>query len=189
MKKELRSRIIKERQKISREDVLKKSLEIKNKLFNIPEFINAKRVMFFVSYKNEVDTIDMIDEAMKLGKEIIVPIVVPGEKDLLLSKLNSMNELEESSYGILEPPKKYIRPVSAEEIDFVVAPGVAFDENGFRMGYGGGYYDRLLSKISKSCKVAAIAFEMQIVPEVPTEPHDMRIGMIITEDRIISPNI
>lgn len=187
MKKLMRDSIIKKRSELKREEVIEKSNAIKTRLFQLSEFIDSKVILFYVSFRNEVDTIDMISECLNSGKRVIVPVVVPGNKNLLLSELRSIDELSPGNYGILEPDKSFIRPVSEEVIEIVIVPGVAFDKNRYRLGYGGGYYDRLIKKLPENCMTAGLAFETQIVEEVPKEEYDMMVDMIITEERIIIP--
>jgi 5-formyltetrahydrofolate cyclo-ligase len=126
----------------------------------------------------------MIKEALKLGKMIAVPIV-EKEKTLSLSELKDFeNELEVGKFGILEPKLEYRRRVNLEEVELVIVPGIAFDKNGNRIGYGGGYYDYLLKKM-KDVSFIGLAYELQIVTQIPIEEKDISVHKIITEDRII----
>jgi len=186
MKKEVRKEVLSKRSSLKKEEVIQKSLSIKSKLSSLPEYINSQVRMFYISFRNEVETQDMIQESLDNGKRVIIPVVVKGDKNLLLSELKSFDELYTSTYGILEPKEEFLRPVNAQDIDIVIVPGVAFDENGYRIGYGGGYYDRLIKRLPHSCKTIAIAFEVQVIDSVPHESHDMKVDMIITEDRIIN---
>lgn len=186
VKASMRKEVTQKRDSLSRKDIFEKSRSIKSKLFKLPEFIKSDTVSFFVNFKSEVETVNMIEESIKMGKRVIVPVVVSGQKDLLLSELKSLDELYPSKFGILEPESMFIRPVDEREIEVLITPGVAFDEEGFRIGYGGGYYDRLIKKLPDRCKTIALAFEIQMVDRVPREEHDMKVHMIITEDRIIT---
>ena len=93
------------------------------------------------------------------------------------------DDLKISSYGILEPKKDKIKNISSDKIDLIIVPGVAFDLKGNRMGHGKGYYDRFLNLV-KSTSIG-LAFEFQIIENIPVESHDKPIDMIITEKRII----
>ena len=108
-------------------------------------------------------------------------------KKMTLHVVESMDELILSNYGILEPAASATM-VPYESIDLILSPVVAFDKNGFRLGYGGGFYDRLLSQKRKEVPVIALAFDLQIVKAVPTEPHDISVDMIVTESTIIRPS-
>ena len=148
-KEKLRKQIKEKRIKQSIEENRKKSKEIKEKLFNLKEYKNAKTVLFYVSYNGEVFTHDIVKEALK-DKKVIVPISNKEDCLLNLSKLEKWDDLEISSYGILEPKKECIKEISIDEIDLIIVPGVAFDIKGNRMGHGKGYYDRLLSKVNNN---------------------------------------
>ena len=182
MKEELRKEIKEKRRNISKEEQRKKSKEIKEKLFGLREYKNAKTVLFYVSYDGEVFTHDMIKEALN-EKKVVVPISNKDDHSLILSELISFGDLEESSYGILEPKKEKIKEISIDEIDLIIVPGVAFDPKGNRLGHGKGYYDKLLNK-TKTTSVG-LCFEFQLVEKIPTESNDKPVDIIITEKRII----
>jgi 5-formyltetrahydrofolate cyclo-ligase len=127
----------------------------------------------------------MIKHALSLDKQVIVPITDMKNKRLLLSQIKDLDEdLAPGTCGILEPKPGKIRPVAYSDIDVVVAPGLAFSEQGWRIGYGGGFYDRLLRESQK--KAYALSFEMQMLPEIPyVAGQDVPVNYIITEKRVI----
>ena len=100
------------------------------------------------------------------------------------SQLLSFDELEPGYYGILTPKKEFIRYIDPKEIDLIIVPGAAFDRQGYRVGFGGGYYDRFLTDLN--CMKISIAFGLQIVDKVPREGHDLPVDMIITEKETIN---
>lgn len=182
MKNILRKKLITTRKKIPWTDVLEKSKKIEEQLFSLRELKTASTILFYVSYDNEVYTHDMIKRGLHSGKNIVVPRSDTRNKTLILSKLERWEDLEEGCYGILEP-KKIIK-ISPSEIDLVIVPGVGFDYNGNRLGHGKGYYDRFLQKTT--AKTIGLAFECQIVENIPTDKNDIAVDMIITEKRIIN---
>jgi len=182
MKEKLRKQIKEKRGRQSKEENRKKSKEIKERLFNLKEYRIARTVLFYVSYDGEVFTHDIIKEALD-DKRVVVPISDKEDCSLNLSILENWNDLEEGSYGILEPRKDCIKEISIDEIDLIIVPGVAFDLNGNRLGHGKGYYDRLLEKTNAIS--IGLAFEFQIVKNIPTEINDKPVDLIITENRII----
>ena len=182
MKENLRKEIKEKRRKQSKKEQRKKSKEIKEKLFSLKEYKDAKTVLFYVSYDSEVFTHDMIKDALK-EKKVVVPISNKKDRSLILSELKSWNYLEIGSYGILEAKKEKIKIVSIDEIDLIIVPGVAFDIKGNRLGHGKGYYDRLLA-ISNVIAIG-LAYEIQIVNKVPIKKNDKPVDMIITEKRIV----
>lgn len=135
--------------------------------------------MAYADYNHEVITRYIIEQAWKDGKEVAVPKVFG--KDMVFYRLTDFSQLESSYFGIPEP-KEDGEKVSWEEA-MMVMPGVAFDVNCNRVGYGGGFYDRFLEKHPEVCRVA-VGFSFQILPEVPTEPTDIRPQVIVTEANI-----
>jgi len=185
MKEKLRKKIMDTRKSLPDSDVLEKSKQIKKRLYKMKEFQQASMILFYVSYNNEVYTHDMIKESLSSGKNVVVPITNKEKHCLVLSKLNNWEDLECSTYSILEPKKNCIREVSLDKIDLILVPGVVFDESGNRIGHGTGYYDKLL-KNSKNASHIGLAFEVQIVDSIPVEEHDVKVDKIVTEDRIVT---
>ncbi len=154
----------------------------------LPEYATARTVLYYVDARSEVRTRFDLPDALASGKKVVVPWCNPaGELELFY--LEGMEELEIGMYRILEPlphlrqkPEKQV-PVAA--LDLVMVPGVAFDERGGRMGHGKGYYDKLLQNARPDCPLVALAFECQIVPEVPMGQYDIYMDKVITESRTI----
>lgn len=178
MKKALRQKILDKRNALTEEEIRKKSVEVKRRLYTLAEFEDADKVCVYVSVNSEAHTHDIIKENLK-GKQVIVPKVSGDE--LLLCELRSFDELQEGNFCILEPGEE--RRVFPHDIDCVVVPGVAFDREGFRIGYGRGYYDRVLSEVT--CPKIGLAFDLQIIDEVPFEEHDIPVDIIVTETKVI----
>lgn len=185
-KRTLRSEILNKRKALSKEEVINKSSDISSLLFSTEQYKNSKYIMCYIDFRNEVRTEEIIKSALNEGKNIIIPISVVETKQLILSQLMDYDkELEAGTYGILEPKKEFIREVYPELIDLVLMPGVAFDRRGYRIGYGGGYYDRFLTKIDDPVPKIALAFELQMVPHVREGRYDLPVDYIITEKEII----
>ena len=182
MKEELRKELMKIRNNLSESELLEKSKQIKKRLYEMKEFQQASAILFYVSYDNEVYTHEMIKECIS-EKNIVVPVTDKQKRQLLLSKLRNWNDLTIGSYDILEPKKEKLKKISIDDVDLVIVPGIGFDEKGSRLGHGKGYYDNLLNH-SKALKIA-LAFEFQIVENIPTEKHDIPVDKIVTEKRII----
>jgi len=183
---EQRQEMLTLRNQLTQEEIIDKSDKIKSKLFDSAQFKAAKSIMFFVSFKNEVRTKAMIKGALDLGKRVIVPITNLKENKLELSELKDYDqELTKGTYGILEPKQEYRRPVNFSNADLVICPGLAFDKTGNRLGYGGGYYDRLLAQ-NLTINRVAICFDFQIVDQVLVSEYDIKMNKIISERREIS---
>lgn len=187
MKQEIRKIILAKRDLLTAQEITQKSLEIKKRLFNLLEFKEAKWISFYLSFRNEVKTYEMVKEALMLDKQVVVP-VVEEKRILSLSELRDFdNELERGKFGILEPKVECKRKVNLEKVELVIVPGVVFDAKGNRIGYGGGYYDNLLPKMKEGLFIG-LAYELQIVPQIPTKEGDIPVHKIITENRIITCN-
>jgi 5-formyltetrahydrofolate cyclo-ligase len=185
MKKEIRSTILKKRNSMNFSKVLEKSKRIKEQVFHMHEFKDAKTILFYISYDNEVYTHEMIKESLKIKKQVVVPKIDMDNHMILCSSLTQWDDLLIGAYNILEPRQEYLNEVPPETIDLIVIPGIAFDEHGNRIGHGMGYYDRLLKKKNNAHRLG-LAFEVQIVENIPTESHDVKVEKIVTEERIIT---
>jgi len=185
MKKTIRRDLKNKREKLSQNEVSENSNKIKNRLFEMKEFKQSSYLLFYISYDNEVYTHDMIKECLKNKKKVIVPVSDRKNRCLILSNLTNWKDLITGAYGILEPRADKIEKVPVEQIDLIIVPGVGFDEQGRRIGHGKGYYDNLLRN-SKNALHIGLAFEVQIVKEIPVDSHDIPVNKIITEKRVIN---
>lgn len=149
----------------------------------LPEYTRAGTVMCYVHVRSEVRTRHFLPTVLTHGKRVVVPYCVAGKLELFL--LESMEELTEGAYGILEPrvdlrlePAKRL---GVRELDLIMVPGLAFDRTGARLGHGLGYYDKLLEHARPDTPLVALAFECQLVPRIPTQPYDICMDKIVTE--------
>ena len=162
------------------------SRQICRKLADLPEYVDANVVLFYVSMLFEVDTRDILPAAWASGKQIVVPYCTEGR--LALFRVESFDDLTPGTYGILEPTadcrRRRDHNVVISGVDLVVLPGVAFDRRGGRIGHGKGYYDRLLRSAKRDTALVALAFECQLVDEVPMLPNDVFVRKVITEKAV-----
>jgi 5-formyltetrahydrofolate cyclo-ligase len=140
-----------------------------------PAWRRATTVMLYVSFGSEPDTSALIDAAISAGKRVLVPRVEQGE--LAVVDFAPGADVVRSAFGVDEPVGD---PVDPQLIDLVVAPGLAFDRSGGRLGYGRGYYDRLLGRLRPGAAVVGACFEEQLVDAVPMGPRDHRLDRVIT---------
>ncbi len=186
MKKEIRKKILQLKESLSEQEIQKKSSAIFNTLSNMKLYTNANNVMLYVSFGSEVLTKPIIDDLLQQGKRVFVPVAVPKTKELIVSELKSFeDDLEIGHFGVMEPKKDALRPVDPTIIDLIVVPGVAFDKEGYRVGYGGGYYDRFIPRLTDQTPKVSLAFEMQLIDKVPTDKYDIPVEYIITEKQFI----
>ena len=182
MKKKMKSEMLTKRRSHHCELIEKKSAAIMERLFGLPEFAKAKTVLFYASKKDEVQTFGMIQRALDIGKKVALPITVVEGKNLVLSEIRNLKRLDEGAFDVLEPMD--YAPVAPEEVDLVIVPGVAFDVRGDRLGHGMGYYDKLLKQMPDALFVG-LAFEFQMVEDIPEEEHDVSVHKVVTEERVI----
>lgn len=185
IKKSIRDQILDKRSNLGKKEHNLSSNSIIKKIYVSSFYKDSKVIMTFVSFGDEVNTHEFIKESLNNGKRITVPITFPKTKELKASEILNFNELEIGFYNILTPKSESIRFIDPEEIDLIIVPGLAFDRSGFRVGYGGGYYDRFLSKYPRAIKVA-IGFDLQVINEVPKEHFDIAVDYIFTESQIIT---
>ncbi len=185
MKKTIRREVLKKRDGLSPEVRAEKDSRIKERLFSLPEFLAAKTVLLYSSFRSEVETRTLIEESLKMGRRIVLPKVDREKHVLVLYDIKDTCELAEGHMGIHEPYPADERMVTLEDIDLAVIPGAGFDRSGNRLGYGAGYYDILLSKSKKKTLVVALSYEEQIVDSIPAEAHDVTVDVIITDERVI----
>lgn len=178
-KKAIRKKIFAKRKEITREEVETLSRAIAKKAAGLESFQKADRIYAYADYNHEVMTGFLIEEAWRQGKQVAVPKVV-GET-MVFHKLTDFSQLKSGYYGIPEPESGEI---ADWEDAFMIMPGVAFDPKNHRVGYGGGFYDRFLEK-HPHVKTMAVAFEFQIMEEVPFEPTDIFPECIVTEKRVL----
>ena len=179
-KKEIRKYVFAKRREITQEEADRRSLSIYEKVISLPEFQEASCVYAYVDYNKEASTREIIKKAWADGKRVAVPKVT-GPHEMKYYYLEDFSQLEPGYFQIPEPENC---AEAAEEDAFLIVPGVAFDENRHRAGYGQGFYDRYLAGHNAALD-CAIAFEFQIVEEVPAEETDVFPDKVITESRII----
>lgn len=175
-KAEVRKRILKIRDSLDKGEIRRRSAVIIEKLLNNENFKKEKNILIYIDYGSEVITRDLLDFCISQNKRVACPKVLSdGEMEFYLT--GSLSDLKSGYRGILEPESgEKFTPDSA----LVIVPGVVFDREGYRIGYGKGFYDRYLEKHS-DYKTIALAFSCQIVDSIPREEHDIKIMQLITD--------
>ncbi len=147
----------------------------------------GKALAAFVPFRSEADVMGIVRWCWERNVKVALPRVDPGAtRELTLHVAAGEQDLEPGAYGIREPKPQTPRLEQTGAISLMLVPGLAFDAAGRRLGYGGGYYDRLLERIGAGATVTvAPAFEAQLIDAVPAEPHDATVRFVVTEARII----
>ncbi len=182
----LRQQALSARASLDNKDGLSRTIFAR--IAQIPEYLQAKVVLYYVDVRDEVRTSWLLPEV--LGDErvtVVVPYCVGDE--LQLFRLEDMEQLSQGAFGISEPRAELRNiptlQVAPKEIDLALVPGVAFDPSGGRLGHGHGYYDRLLAALTSETTKIGIAFDCQIVEQVPTDDHDIAMDVVVTESRVM----
>lgn len=173
----LRQEILNKRNSLSEDDVLKKSLTITDKFYEKYSYLGV--FLLYYPLGKEVSTINLIKKLYTLGKHIYLPVVCGDVMEF--REFESFECLKKGKFGIYEPSGKLLD----EKPDIMCVPGVAFDKECNRIGYGGGFYDKYLSGDSSFIK-SAFAFDFQIVDNIETECFDIPVDEIFTDERVIS---
>jgi len=180
-KKNLREEILARRKSLAAETCLALSLEIQARFIDMIEYRDASVIALYSAILNEVFTEEILRAARLNGKKVVYPRV----RDSLLefAEVRERSDLVPGVYGILEPSGTSV--CSVREIDLMLLPGVAFDLSGYRLGYGKGYYDRTLHGFLGDVLLVGLAFDMQVVETIPAEIHDVRLDLLLTEERMV----
>ena len=183
-KQEIRATIKDQKSELSRSQVRRHSDLIQSQLFQHPFYTSCSQLFCYVSFNQEVITTDIITMALSQGKKVAVPKIVGDEMKFFF--IESFDELEPGVLGIMEPiTEKEAIPVDTEQ-NLVIVPGIAFDTSRNRIGYGKGYYDRFFTKqIGNKMHKIALAYNFQILEQLPVDDYDVKVDQIITESGII----
>jgi len=184
LKAELRRKILARRDAMSADARRELSEAIFAQIIALDAFCRSTAVLSYSSFGSEPVTDTFSQTVLRLGKALVLPKVSRDARTLQLYRVHEPGEqLQAGVWGIREPNPSLCALVSLHQIDFILVPGVVFDVRGGRIGYGGGYYDRLIEKCPDGPHLIAAAFETQIVEQIPMDPHDRRMDKIITERR------
>ena len=180
-KKKLRDIFLSKRLALSRKFITQTSRKITGKILSVGKITDSQLFSIYIPIKNEVET-DLIVDALNLrGAKILVPAYSTKIKGYLFCQFKNWQDLEKGPRGILQP--KIIKPVDPSLVDVAILPGLAFSKRGVRLGYGKGVFDRLFSN-SKAIRIG-LAYDFQIVDEIPKEEHDLVMDMVVTEKNVI----
>lgn len=182
----LRKHIYALRDSLTPEEISVKSRAVAGQLEKLPFYREAGAIMFFLNFRSEVETGEMVKSSLARGIRVIIPKMVPKKRELIPSELlDYEKDLTRGYFGVPEPQPEALRPVDPRQIDLLIVPGVAFDLQGNRLGYGGGYYDRFFERLRPGVPLVALTFELQLAEQVPVEAWDRRMDWLVTERRAI----
>jgi 5-formyltetrahydrofolate cyclo-ligase len=177
----LRKKILSRLKHQSPEDRVSKSQKIKDLVMAAPFFNRVSCLMTYLAASDEVDTRLLIEQALKVGKTLILPVCNKRKKEIIPVVLKDMSSLVRGPYGIWEPPMEETNKIPLSKIEVVLVPGLAFDRWGNRLGRGMGYYDRFLRRLTAATIKVGLAFDFQMVDNVPViEGQDVLLDLIIS---------
>lgn len=189
LKDNLRKNMLVTRKNMTMHNVSAFSNNIMDTIMGLPQFINCKNIMLYISFNKEVDTYPLATWCLNNGKTVIAPYCIQSSHEIIPFIINNLtNDLTKSTFGVMQPRHDLLMEANIKEIDLIIVPGVVFDINCNRIGFGAGYYDRFLPRKSKKTPTIGIAYDYQIIDKVPTDEYDVPLDFIITEKRIISLN-
>ncbi|WP_407313259.1 5-formyltetrahydrofolate cyclo-ligase [Desulfosporosinus sp. SB140] len=183
LKAEVRKSCLDLRAGLGNEERKNRSRQIQQNVLNLPEFKQAQTVMLFLNFRDEVETTALAETTIASKKRLILPRCAPQGLLLPIETRDLRVDIEPGLWGIREP-KLTIGEADPSEIDLIIVPGAGFDLQGNRLGYGGGYYDRFFMRIKPTVPRIAIAFECQIIEQVPVDMHDAKMTMLVTENNV-----
>ncbi|MFZ4452029.1 5-formyltetrahydrofolate cyclo-ligase [Salibacterium aidingense] len=182
-KREIRLHIRNTFQRLTEQDMEQKGAKICDQLFASSLWQNASTIALTMATKNEVNTRPMIEKGWQEGKCIAVPKADPFSYTLDFYQITSFQETKEDFAGIFEPDPAFSSFIPPDMFDLIIVPGMAFDKEKYRIGFGGGYYDRFLKNIA--VPACAVLCEFQLFERLPREKHDIPLDFLFTENKII----
>ena len=187
-KNTLRKNMLHQRENMKTQDVTAFSNKIIGTIMELPEFIKCKNIMLYLSFNKEVDTSPLVTWCLNNGKTVIAPYCVESKRKIIPFEINNLTtDLTKSTFGVMEPKHNLLKEANINDIDLIIVPGIVFDGNCHRIGFGAGYYDRFLPRKAKNALTIGIAYDYQIIDEIPTGIYDVPLNFIVTQKRIIYP--
>ncbi len=182
-KKGIRKNILAIRNTLAGDEIRSMSRRICARFTRLRVVENSSSMMIFLSFGSEVNTDYIIEWGWRHGKKILVPFCKPETRELIVSPIETFDDVAPGYFGIREPKRDFLKPVSKAEIGIVVVPAVAFDRRGYRIGYGGGYYDRFMAGVN--APKIGLAFSCQMIAGAPVGAYDLPVDGIVTEKEYI----
>jgi 5-formyltetrahydrofolate cyclo-ligase len=185
-KREIRARILRDRDAMPAEDRAEASASIAASLLTRDDFVSSGTVLLTLPFGSEWNARALLEAALAHAKTVALPRVNLATRMLDICAISHVEHDAAPGYRGIPEPGAHCSLIDVATIDWVLVPGVAFDPDGHRVGYGGGYYDRLLPLLRADARRVAAAFELQLVERVPSASHDVTVDAVVTEARSIS---
>jgi len=181
--KELRQRVLAERDRLTASEIAAKSAAIIERLFLVEPFVRSRTVMFYAGFRSEIRTEAALVRCLECGVRLALPLSLPASRGLQPRLVKDLaHDLRPGYCGIAEPDPERTELLAPGQIETVIVPGSVFDLRGGRLGYGGGFYDRFLAVEAPQALRIGLAFALQVVSdELPLAEHDQRLDYLVTE--------
>lgn len=185
-KRELRDNIRKMLNELSDKEKQAKTRKIEEQLFGFANFMESKVSLLYADDTSGLTPRKILERCLEQNKIVVLPAFDKEKFRTELMKVDDLDaDMKQGARGFPEPDEKQCKKVPVDRLDIAIIPGLAFDEKGSRIGSGEGYYDRFIPQLSATTRKVALAFEEQIVQQVPMQSHDKHVDIVITDERII----
>jgi len=185
-KRHIRRTMLALRQALPAAEHLAWSQAVWQHLIGLSWYQRARVLLGYMAFEKEVLTDGLLRQAIASQKQVVLPVVQADQQRLALYAIQDVERDVAPGYrGIPEPQPTRTHPVALETLELAIVPGVAFDPEGGRLGFGVGFYDRLLGQLHQAIPKVGMAFEFQVVPRLPRQAHDITLDAIVTERRVI----
>lgn len=175
------------RELLARRDALpgreERSRAIQRQVLALPEYRRARRLLLYLSQGSEVDTWPLLDRALAQGRAVYAPRCLDGQGNMAFYRVFSREDLAPGRFGLLEPIPGRCPPLERGQGDLCLVPGLAFDREGYRLGYGKGYYDCFLA--AQPVRTVGLCFEALLLPRLPRGPFDRQVARLVTEAGVL----
>lgn len=186
-KEELRKEILNKRSKISDNKVSSWSEKIRDKFLEIPQLVKAKKIMAYASMRKEIESYELLEDLLEQDYLLYLPYTRKNVTDLGVAQISDLDkDLKSGVFGVMEPITKIRSQEVPSDLDIIIVPGACYTAAGYRIGYGGGYYDSFLSKHAGEALKVGFCYDCLILDSIPVEEHDVPVDLIITDKRIIN---
>ncbi len=184
-KKSLRKIFQEKRDSLSEAEIYQRSSIICNRLFDMDVYRTSQKIFTYINYKSEFVSSIIIDRALSDKKTVAVPVMSGNAHEMFFIEIKNLNELSKNKFGILEPKLIFDKIIKPDFKTIIIVPALAFDKKGFRLGYGGGFYDKYLSE-NESFLTVGCAFDFQIIDEIIHNKFDIPVDLILSENTLIN---
>lgn len=187
-KKELRKFYSQKRDLLSENEIYNRSLNVCKIFFETDIYKNSEKIFTYINYKSEFNTTIIVKKAFEDNKRVFVPVMSGKAHEMFFVEIEDFSELSKNKFGILEPKLIFEKVLKSDNKTTIVVPALAYSRNGFRLGYGGGFYDKYLSENNSLCNIG-LAFDFQITSDIVHNELDVPIDLIISENEFIKIKI